>query len=162
MKTCWVIFFVVMGVATSAAQIFTDSRRTFSYTDDSTVMPGDVCVHHILFNFNNCLFYPEYEDTVKQISNFLIKHPNIRIEISLHTDYRGSTEINRKLTECRATELKVFLVSYGASPKQLDMVGKGKDEPLISQETIDAEPDAATRERYHRINSRVEVKIIQT
>lgn len=42
------------------------------------------------------------------------------------------------------------------------MVGKGKDEPLISQETIDAEPDAATRERYHRINSRVEVKIIQT
>lgn len=157
------LFFILLyaggAYATVSAQIFTDNRRTFSYTDDSTVMPGDVKVLDILFEAN-CRYYVEYYDTLVSLANFLVKHPNIQVLITVHTDSRGSAEANRKLSTCRAEEYGRVFKSKNVPAGQYRLEGKGEDEPLIPQETIDATPDEETRERFHKINRRTEVKII--
>lgn len=162
MKTRCILFFILLLGATAAkAQIFTDSRRTFSYTDDSTVMPGDVKVLEILFDFNGaCRIFEEYHDSLNLLAEYLLRHPNIQVLISVHVDARGSNKSNQILSECRAKRVEQYLQQRKVPQAQYSVVGKGEEEPLITEETIAAEPAEATRERYHKMNRRTEVKII--
>lgn len=164
MKTIFTVIFlcVFQWVFT---QDCLDKRPKFDindFTDDSSkLMVGDVCVLDVLFAFSGgCRFYPEFEDTVAKIVTFMEKHPKIKVEISAHSDARGSRESNLKLTECRAMRIAEYVAYKGISKDRFVVVGKGEDEPLCSEEIFNATPSEDDREKRHKTNRRVEVKII--
>ena len=159
-----IVIFLLFLAYTSNAQEFKDPRRTFSYDkDDTTIMPGDVRTHMIFFEYNGGHhFYPEFSDSLDLIVKFLILNKNVKVLITTNMDFRGTSETNLKISEIRAKRIEEYLKSKNVPEEKYTIVGRGEENPLISESTIYAEPNEEIREKYHRINRRVEVKIIST
>jgi outer membrane protein OmpA-like peptidoglycan-associated protein len=84
--------------------------------------------------------YPE----LRRISEILNKYPQTRIEVSGHTDIRGSEEYNQKLSERRADAVKTELLRNGVLAQRIQAVGYGESRPISSD---------------HAMNRRVEIII---
>ena len=52
-----------------------------------------------------------------------------RFVIEGHTDARGAQALNQRLSQERAEEVRLYLVTLGVSPARLKAVGKGAAEP---------------------------------
>lgn len=91
--------------------------------------------------------YENNKQVYDTLVNFLKVNPNIKIEISFHSDHRGSVNYNQKLTERRAEVTKGVLLEKGVSIRQIESLGYGETMPLDT-----TKPE---------INRRIEVKIIK-
>jgi OOP family OmpA-OmpF porin len=65
----------------------------------------------------------------------LKEYPDIRIEISGHTDSRGKADYNRDLSQRRADAVKVYFIGKGIDPSRLTTVGYGMDRPIADNTT---------------------------
>ena len=61
----------------------------------------------------------------------LNENPNITIELNSHTDFRGTTTQNSKLSQERANVCVEYLISNGIAPERLVANGKGESEPYV-------------------------------
>ena len=61
----------------------------------------------------------------------LNENPNITIELNSHTDFRGTTSQNSKLSQERANVCVEYLISNGIAPDRLVANGKGESEPYV-------------------------------
>ena len=57
-------------------------------------------------------------------------HDGFNVQIEGHTDYIGSYEYNKRLSEKRANAVKQYLIKLGVDPDRLITVGYGKSRPL--------------------------------
>ncbi|HPF00971.1 MAG TPA: OmpA family protein [Bacteroidales bacterium] len=162
MKRILFSFCLIAGLMTALyAQLYTGGYKSFN---DSAFSKGDkILAPKILFTLSGgSRVLPECEDSVKIIADFLNEHPEMCIEIGVHTDYRGADEFNDTISYHRAGSVKEVLVGlFEIDPTRIEIKGYGKQQPLISKEEIDAVQSKEMQETMHRINRRVEVKIIQ-
>jgi len=56
----------------------------------------------------------------------------VKVEVSGHTDTRGSEEVNMKLSEARAGAVAGYLVKNGIAKKQIESKGYGESKPVAS------------------------------
>lgn len=104
----------------------------------------------------------ECQDSVKLIADFLKDHPNINIEIGVHTDYRGTEEMNFEISQIRADFVKSLLENnYNITPDRISAKGYGESEPIITQEEILATNSGDQKEKLLQINRRLEITIIK-
>lgn len=69
-------------------------------------------------------------DSLLFVYNLLEEYPGMVLELSSHTDSRGSNERNQKLSENRAKACYKYLVEQkGVDPRRIVPVGKGENEP---------------------------------
>ena len=61
----------------------------------------------------------------------LNENPNITIELNSHTDFRGTSNQNNKLSQERADVCVQYLVESGISADRLTANGKGESEPYV-------------------------------
>ena len=66
---------------------------------------------------------------------FMVKNPQIRIEISGHTDNVGSDAMNQKLSEDRASAVANYLFDKGIDRQRVRSVGYGKTRPIDTNDT---------------------------
>jgi outer membrane protein OmpA-like peptidoglycan-associated protein len=86
-----------------------------------------------------------------KLANFLIDHPDCRLEISGHTDSQGSEESNLRLSQGRADAIKAYLVyQFKIDQARIDAHGYGSAKPIISVEEHDD---------HRQLNRRVEFEI---
>jgi hypothetical protein len=85
------------------------------------------------------------------VVDFMKTNPDIRIELSGHTDNRGDKSLNIKLSTERVKRVKSYLVSKGIAAKRIEGKGYGGSKPLDSNAT----------EAGRKLNRRVEFKIIR-
>ena len=64
-----------------------------------------------------------------QLVKLLEENPNVTIELSAHTDYRGSAEYNKRLSQRRAESVVKYLIEHGIASDRLTPVGYGKEKP---------------------------------
>ena len=76
--------------------------------------------------------------------------PKLKIEISGHTDNKGSADYNKKLSERRAKAVVDYLLIKGISADRLKYAGYGMERALVSND------DEAGRQ----MNRRTEFEII--
>ena len=62
-------------------------------------------------------------------------YPDIRLEISGHTDNRGKADFNRDLSQKRAESVRDYLASKGVATERIVAVGYGMDRPIASNKT---------------------------
>ena len=86
--------------------------------------------------------------------HFLIKilndFPKMIIEISGHTDNRGSNSYNKRLSLARAKAVKDYLIQKGIDGERLKVKGFGEEQSIAPNNSDEG----------RRINRRVEFKII--
>lgn len=69
-------------------------------------------------------------DSLLFVFDLLEEYPGMVLELSSHTDSRGSNERNQKLSENRARACYKYLVEQkGVDPRRIVPVGKGENEP---------------------------------
>lgn len=69
-------------------------------------------------------------DSLLFVYTMLEEHPGLVLELSSHTDSRGSNSANQKLSENRAKACYKYLVEQkGVDPRRIVPVGKGENNP---------------------------------
>ncbi|MBN2890663.1 MAG: PD40 domain-containing protein [Bacteroidales bacterium] len=109
-----------------------------------------VVLKNIFFDFDQATLRNESVSELMRVVLFLDQNPSVKIEISGHTDNKGSYDYNKKLSKERAKSVVDFLVSKGIEASRLTYRGAAYDEPVASNET----------EEGRQMNRRVEFKII--
>lgn len=88
-------------------------------------------------------------ESLTDVARFLNNQPDLRLEISGHTDAVGSAALNQQLSQKRADAVKYFLVRAGIDAMRMRAVGYGETEPVASNDT--AEGRAKNRRVEFRI-----------
>jgi len=73
----------------------------------------------IHFNVDRYDIRPEDAEILKGIAVFLMKYPNMKIQIEGHCDERGTAEYNLALGERRANSAKNYFISLGISEDRI-------------------------------------------
>lgn len=137
-----------------------EGRRFFDYKDSSFTVGQIKIINESIWGCDNP-FTPEWHIVLDSLVDFLEDNPHLTIEISLHTDFRGSKEFNQQLAQKRAELLVDYLKKKGISGIRLIPIGYGESKPIISEEKIRTIKDKAEVEKAHEINRRIEIKIME-
>lgn len=112
---------------------------------------GDkVALKNITFNPGSYFLTPESYQELNKLAQFLIRKPELTIQINGHSDNSGMKHKNQKMSENRAREVFEYLIKKGVQNKMY-FKGYGSTQPIASNET-----DAGKAE-----NRRVEFEIIK-
>ena len=115
-----------------------------------------VVMNNIYFEFNQASIVIEsYQYIDAEILGMLTRYPTMVIEISGHTDEKGTDEYNMKLSEARANAVKAYLVAKGVAPERMETKGYGETKP-IAPNSIDGIDNPEGRKQ----NRRTEFKVL--
>jgi outer membrane protein OmpA-like peptidoglycan-associated protein len=73
---------------------------------------------------------------VREAAKVLEEHPEVEVRIEGHTDSRGTSEDNKRLSERRADEVLDRLVELGIDEDRLTAKGYGESDPLVVPKTF--------------------------
>jgi outer membrane protein OmpA-like peptidoglycan-associated protein/tetratricopeptide (TPR) repeat protein len=107
-------------------------------------------VQNILFNTGKATLKPSSFDELNKLAILLIRNPDVRIEISGHTDNVGSASINKRISKMRALAVRNYIISRGVEADRIEYQGYGFDQPIAPNTTVEG----------RAANRRVEVKIL--
>lgn len=110
-----------------------------------------IVLRNIFFDTNKSTLRTESIYELTQLINLLNEMPNLKIELSGHTDNRGSASYNQKLSEERAKAVVDYLISKGINASRLTYKGYGFEQPVETNDT----------EQGRQLNRRTEFKIIE-
>lgn len=88
-----------------------------------------VILENIFYDFDKATLRPESKNSLDELIAILNEHPTIAIELSSHTDRKGSEEYNNQLSLRRAQSVVQYLVSQGIGKRRLTAAGYGKTRP---------------------------------
>lgn len=94
-----------------------------------------IVLKNIFFETGSAELKNESVAELTKLVQFMVKNPQIRIEISGHTDNVGSDAMNQKLSENRAKAVMDYLVEKGIDQQRLRSVGYGKTRPIDTNDT---------------------------
>ncbi|MGS2761208.1 OmpA family protein [Sinomicrobium sp. M5D2P9] len=121
-------------------------------TEDRNALIEEGITNKILYShFGSEKFQPDntLQAYAEELKNYLDKYPEKEVVITGHTDNVGSDEANKWIGMQRAKNVMEYLVSTGISEEKLEVLSKGSDEPLESNNTLEG----------RRKNRRIEIKV---
>jgi outer membrane protein OmpA-like peptidoglycan-associated protein len=108
-------------------------------------------LNNIFFDFAKATLRNESFNELKRIFPYFEKFPNLKIEISGHTDAIGSDVANINLSDARANSVREYLTRNGVRIDKVEAVGYGESEPVASNDTDEG----------RQYNRRVEFKVLE-
>lgn len=90
-----------------------------------------VKIPNIRYDFNDTTLREESKVALDELIDLLKVNPNVKIELRANTDYRGSEEYNKKLSQGRANSVVKYLVEHGINKNRLVPKGYGASDPLV-------------------------------
>ncbi len=109
---------------------------------------------NIYYNFNDAAIRPDARIDLDALADFLHQYPDIEIELASHTDSRGYTRYNNRLSQRRADNVVRYLMTKGIGRERMLPVGHG--ETFLRNHCSDG---VRCSEVEHQYNRRTEVKI---
>lgn len=106
---------------------------------------------NLIFEVGKSRIDPESYNELDLVVNMMNENPKMVIQLEGHTDYLGDPKENLKLSQLRVESAKGYLVSKGVQKNRLKTKAFGGTQPLSRDNTPQG----------HRLNRRVEVRILQ-
>lgn len=143
-----------------------DSVRTYNEVEkvimlDKLRTGARVVLNNIFYDYNQSTLREESRTELDRVYKLMRDNPAIKIELSAHTDSRGSDAYNNKLSQERAQSCVDYLIKKGIDKSRIIAKGYGKQQPVIDDETINKMNSEAEKEAAHQQNRRTEIKIIE-
>ncbi len=90
-----------------------------------------VRLDNIYYDFNKSTIRSDSKTELDSLVRILKDNPNVMIEMSSHTDYKGNFVYNRDLSFKRAQSVVDYLIKSGIEPARLTAIGYGKGKPFV-------------------------------
>ena len=119
-------------VITEAPGIVIQDTETGSSSDGEYLT-----LNSILFDFNDYKLNQAAIREVERIYTLMRELPEISIELTGHTDSRGSVESNMRISKQRAQSVAQFLIEKGIAPERIAVLGSGELSPIAINEYAD-------------------------
>ncbi|MFP5040558.1 OmpA family protein [Parasediminibacterium sp. JCM 36343] len=113
-------------------------------------------INNIHYNFDKNNIRPDAAKILDTLVDILHQYPTMVIELSSHTDSRGSDAYNENLADRRAKSAVAYMISRGIDRRRL--IAKGYGEYLLLNGCSNG---VACTEEEHQANRRTEVKILR-
>ena len=158
-----------------------DLKDSKTYTMNFALSPisRPVKMENIFYEFGRWELSGASEEELLKLVKLLQDNPNITIELSAHTDMKGSDEFNMELSQKRAQSCCDFLIAHGIETERLTPVGYGESKPVVCDKSLNKQypfipveqvldeafistlPEEK-QEICHQINRRTEFKVVKT
>jgi outer membrane protein OmpA-like peptidoglycan-associated protein/tetratricopeptide (TPR) repeat protein len=116
-----------------------------------------VVLDNVYYDFSQSYLQPASYPALDKLVAMLQAHPEVKIELSAHTDSKGSDALNQKLSEARAKSCVDYLVSKGIAAERLTWKGYAATMPIAPNTHADGSDNPEGRAR----NRRTEFKVIK-
>ena len=153
------------------------------YENDSMVLTCG-CIFYIDCHVQFVNWETEFDSRIEciceQINDFLNKHPNVKIEIGLHSDIgSGDTIESKKITDRHVKVYSGKLQSLGIDKAKYSIISYGLEKPrlvdfeecykykflpkgvLLDNKFIESLTSIEEKEVAHSLNRRTEIKIVE-
>ena len=145
----------------------------------ATRVSAPVMINNIFYDFDKATLRPESTAALDELVELLNENPNITIELSAHTDYKGSDQYNEGLSQRRAESVVNYLIEHGISEDRLTPKGYGEGKPktikrkiaekypflkegdVLTEEFITKLPEEQ-QEQCNQLNRRTEFIVLRT
>jgi len=87
----------------------------------------------IHFSFDKYVLDEASRKALEKNSAYLLKHPNIQVQIEAHCDERGTNNYNLALGDRRAIAVKSYLVSQGIKENRMRLISYGEEKPFCQE-----------------------------
>ncbi|MBL7883026.1 MAG: OmpA family protein [Bacteroidia bacterium] len=108
----------------------------------SPIPTGDIVIPGIEYDYDKATLRPASKKILDDLVEFLNLNNNLSVEISSHTDNRGSDAYNLRLSQDRAKSVVDYLIEKGINKERLVAQGYGETKLLV--------PNAATEEEHQK------------
>ena len=115
-----------------------------------------ITIKDIYYELDKADLRPESKKGLDSLYSILMAYPTIQIEISSHTDSRGSNNYNEDLSQRRAESVVRYMVSTKKVPENR-LVARGYGETKLLNKCADG---VNCSEEEHQINRRTEFRIL--
>jgi len=112
-----------------------DTPKGLVVDETGCVPAGFMVVGEVLFDTNKWNIKPEGQAELDKGVAFLLKNPQLKVEIQGHTDSTGAAAWNATLSQRRAESVMKYLVSKGVPAAQLTAKGFGPANPVAPNDT---------------------------
>ena len=132
--------------------------KVYKLTDALTTLhEGDrFRINNIHYDFDKDNIRHDAAKILDTLVDILKQYPSMVIELSSHTDSRGSDEYNFNLADRRAKSAVAYLISHGIEKRR--MLAKGYGEMVLLNGCSNG---VACSEEDHQANRRTEVRILK-
>ena len=95
-----------------------------------------VLIDNIFYDFDKATLRPESSVALDSLVDLLNQNPNVTIELSAHTDYKGSDQYNERLSQQRAESVVRYLIDHGIAAERLTPKGYGEGKPKVIKRRV--------------------------
>lgn len=135
---------------------FTEKVFNEDVTLDPIILDAVILLENIYYDLAKADIRPDAALELDKLVQLLNDNPEIKIEISSHTDSRDDDEANMDLSQRRAQSAVDYIISKGIARDRL--VAKGYGESLLVNGCSN---DVECSEEDHQKNRRTEFKVIE-
>ncbi|RED49791.1 peptidoglycan-associated lipoprotein Pal [Aestuariispira insulae] len=96
-------------------------------SEEDFITVGD----RVFFGFDKSNLNSDAQSTLAKQAAWLIKYPQVTIQVEGHCDERGTREYNLALGERRANSVREYLISLGVSENRITTISYGKERPAV-------------------------------
>lgn len=116
-----------------------------------------IVMDNVYYDFDKATLRSESFASLDKLVALLNAHPYITIELSAHTDNKGSEAYNQRLSEARARACAAYLISKGIDKNRIQAKGYGSTQPIAPNVNEDGSDNPEGRQA----NRRTEFKVVK-
>jgi len=138
-----------MGISESISLSSSDLEKDFSLSP--LEVGATITLNEVYFDRGTANLLENSYGELDRVIEMLQENPNVKIELSGHTDNQGSSKLNLKLSQERVDKVEQYLTEHGIEGKRIKGKGYGGTRPVASNAS----------EESRKLNRRVEITILK-
>lgn len=123
-------------------------------TVEQIVINKPIRLDNIYYDYNKWNIRPDAAIELDKLVKIMLDNPAISIELSSHTDCRGSDKYNQTLSQKRAQSAVDYIISKGIAKSRITAKGEGENKLLNK-----CDDGVKCTEEEHQWNRRTEFKV---
>ena len=94
------------------------------------IVKENIVLKNIYYDFDKWDLLPESMEELDKLSSFMVENPEVKVNLSAHTDSRGTKGYNQKLSDLRVHSVVDYLLSKGIDADRMVGTGYGETNPV--------------------------------
>ena len=133
----------------------------FNFLMEKLTTGAEFTLRNIYFDYDKSTLRHASVDELNKLLKIMQENETLRVELTGHTDSRGTALYNLGLSKRRAKVAKDYLVSKGIASNRIETKGVGAKQLEVSDSKLESLTSVREKEEAHQKNRRTVVTVIE-